>query len=261
MKGLIIAAGRGQRLGSFTDNVPKPLVDINGECFFSNTIKHFNNLGIHDIGAVVGYKKEQFSQFKHVTFFDNNNWKDNNILHSLFCARNFMNDDIIIAYGDIWFTERPIKNIQSTSGDFVIGVDEEWHHYYKGRTEHPVSEAENVHYDDNLNVQKIGKHVGEVLNDNHKNGEFMGLIKISKDVIKQVVGEFEELEAKLLFTDKFQKAQQFQKAYLTDFIQYLLSKSYSIKCSVSKQGWFEIDTVQDLQNLKLRMKNDKTLVK
>ena len=161
-----------------------------------------------------------------------------------------MDDDIIIAYGDIWFTEEPIKKIKDTNNDLVIAVDEQWLDYYEGRTDHPISEAENVHYDDNLNVKMIGKHIDESTHNKHITGEFMGMIKISKNIIEKVVKEFELIEETLNFSEKFQQAQQFQKAYLTDFIQYLVLKSYNIKCSINKQGWFEIDTVQDLQNLK-----------
>jgi choline kinase len=42
MKGLIIAAGRGKRLGYLTKETPKPLVKVDHNCFFKNTIKHFS---------------------------------------------------------------------------------------------------------------------------------------------------------------------------------------------------------------------------
>jgi choline kinase len=250
MKGLIIAAGRGQRLGSFTKDTPKPLVKVNGSCFFENTIKHFHSLGITNIAAVVGYKKEQFKVLKDITFFENNNWENNNILHSLFHARNFMDDDLIIAYGDIWFEEEPIRNIFANTNDFVIAVDQGWEEYYQGRTEHPISEAENVHYDNNLSVRNIGKHIYSSKDNKCNIGEFMGLIKISKRIIRDIVGEFENLELNTRKTDSFQNASAFQNAYLTDFIQYLIGKKYDISCCINKLGWYEVDTIQDLDNLK-----------
>ncbi len=252
MKGLIIAAGRGKRLGSFTKDTPKPLVKVDGSCFFENTIKHFHSVGITNIAAVIGYKKEQFKSIKNITFFENNNWENNNILHSLFHARNFMDDDLIIAYGDIWFEEEPIRNIFTNTNDFVIAVDQDWEGYYQGRTEHPISEAENVHYDNNLIVRNIGKHIYSP-EGNCSTGEFMGLIKISKRIIRDLVSEFENIEINTRNTDSFQNASTFQNAYLTDFIQYLIEKDYDISCCINRQGWYEVDTLQDLENLKFSL--------
>ena len=229
---------------------------MEGSCFFENTIKLFNSSGIDDIGAIIGYNKENFYKYENITFFENSNWANNNILHSLFCARDFMDDDIVIAYGDIWFEKEPVEKLMLEGDDFVLGVDNHWEEYYIGRTEHPISEAENVHYNrDTLDVKDLGKNIYK--SKEYEVGEFMGLMKISKNRLKDIIEEFEKLEATLLSTDKFYNAKEFQKAYLTDFIKYLISKSYNIKSSLNKQGWNEIDTVQDLQNLQSRIRDVK----
>ncbi len=250
MKGLIIAAGRGSRLEHLTEHTPKPLTKVGNSCFLENTILHFHSLGITEVGVVVGYKKEQFKKIENVTFFENNNWKNNNILHSLFHARNFMNDDLIIAYGDIWFEEEPIQSICESAGDFVIAVDQDWEKYYQGRTDHPISEAENVNYDHNLHAIKIGKHISSTEGNSQNMGEFMGLLKISKNIIGNIVKEFESIEKNIKNTDTFQNAKKFENAYLTDFIQYLIDRDHDISCCINKQGWYEVDTLQDLNNLK-----------
>lgn len=250
IKGLIIAAGRGSRLKEMTQDTPKPLVSVNNSCFFENTVKCLKDVGISDIGAVVGYKKELFAKYDDINFFENNDYLNNNILHSLFCARKFMDDDIIIAYGDIWFEQKPFDLIAKSKEDFVLSVDSDWKEYYVGRTEHPISEAENAHYDHYHHIHDIGKNVHETINPNFMVGEFMGLLKISKRLIRKVIIEFESLENTLSNTEKFQNALEFQKAYLTDFIRFLISKSYEISCVVNSRGWYEIDTIQDMNNLK-----------
>ena len=253
MKGLIIAAGRGKRLGSFTDNTPKPLVDIKGSSFFNNTVEQFKSIGITDIAAVIGYKKEQFKSFEDITFYENNDWECNNILHSMFSAKEFMDDDIIIAYADIWFEKTPFLKLKQLENDIVICVDKNWEDYYINRTEHPISEAENVHYDKNNNITHIGKHIYTPNSTECSTGEFMGLLKVSKNIIKKFVSEFEILENTLAKDQSFQNAEKFQNAYLTDFIQYLINKNYDIRCCLEDKGWAEIDTVQDLENLKKRI--------
>ncbi len=253
MKGLVIAAGRGSRLGEFTKTTPKPLVKVKKKCFFENTVEHLHTLGINKIAAVIGYKKEKFKVIKDITFFENNDWQNNNILQSLFYARDFMDDDLIIAYGDIWFEENSFRKIYTSTGDFVIAIDKDWEEYYEGRTEHPVSEAENVIYNDSLQAIQIGKHISPSKDSNKHVGEFMGLIKISRNIIKDIVSEFENVELNTRETDSFQNAKIFKNAYLTDFIQYLINKGYEINCCINSKGWYEVDTEQDLENLRINL--------
>ena len=89
MKAIIIAAGRGSRLGEETKNTPKPLVKVNNISFFENTINCFKSSGIQEISAVIGYKKDLFASISGLNYFENDEWERNNILHSLFCAKDF----------------------------------------------------------------------------------------------------------------------------------------------------------------------------
>lgn len=74
MKGLIITAGRGSRIGKLTEQTPKALLNINNKSFFENTIEHFHTLGVNNIATIVGYKKEQFRKIEGITFFENTCW-------------------------------------------------------------------------------------------------------------------------------------------------------------------------------------------
>ena len=60
MKVIILAAGKGTRLGHHTNDIPKALVDINGSSIIERQLKQFQNKGITDISIIVGYKKEKF---------------------------------------------------------------------------------------------------------------------------------------------------------------------------------------------------------
>ena len=50
---------------------------------------------------------------------------------------------------------------------------------------------------------------------------------------------------KLYWGKKFQRAQSFQKAYITDFIQEMVELGVQIHCVIIERGWKEIDTVED----------------
>jgi len=63
MKVVILAAGRGVRMGAATEDIPKVLVDINGKPFLYYVMKSLQQAGYNDFGIVVGYKKEKIVAF------------------------------------------------------------------------------------------------------------------------------------------------------------------------------------------------------
>ena len=55
LKAIILAGGRGSRLGKLTDSLPKVLMEINGTTIIERQIKILNKIGITDITLVTGY--------------------------------------------------------------------------------------------------------------------------------------------------------------------------------------------------------------
>jgi choline kinase len=88
-----------------------------------------------------------------------------------------MDDEFIASYSDIVFGADVVKRLWESEEDVAIVVDIDWAGYYEGRTEHPVNEAENVIFDADKNVVKIGKIVS---NEEDVNGEFIGMMKCTK---------------------------------------------------------------------------------
>ena len=60
--------------------------------------------------------------------------------------------------------------------DISVVVDIDWKGYYVGRRDHPLSDYENVIFDSNNQVLKIGK-IGTQKEEVH--GEFIGMIKLN----------------------------------------------------------------------------------
>ena len=59
---VILAGGRGSRLGEHTLTKPKPLVEINGKPFIYFLIEHLYAYGISNIIIFSGYLGEQFDE-------------------------------------------------------------------------------------------------------------------------------------------------------------------------------------------------------
>ena len=110
MKTVIIAAGPSTRLSPLTDDRPKCMLKVKGRPIIQNMINLFRNNGVSDISVIRGYKKEKIN-FSNITYFENSEYRDNNILHSFITAREKLeeairlNEDIIVSYSDIWYED------------------------------------------------------------------------------------------------------------------------------------------------------------
>ena len=242
MKAIIIGAGMGSRLGSLTNNLPKCMLEFNGRALLEHQIFALKNAGIERIAMIKGYKKEMIN-YPDLTYYANDDYRNNNTLHSLFYADKEMNDEFIASYSDILYDENVVKRLLDSNDDISIVVDIDWRGYYEGRTEHPIEEAENVIFDANNNVVKIGK----VFPDKDAvHGEFIGMMKCSKKGAHVFKKYFNRL--KQIYSGKpFQGASVFEKAYLTDMFQDMVDYGVDINCVIIEGGWVEIDTAQDIE--------------
>ena len=168
-------------------------------------------------------------------------FKNNNILNSLFYADEKIFGNVIVSYSDILFEPSVVKRLMESDHDISVVVDIDWRGYYVNRKEHPISEAENVIFNSNNEVEKIGK-INTGTEEVH--GEFIGMIKLT-DRGAQIFKEHFHRLKKIYWNKPFQRAKIFQKAYLTDFIQELVDIGIKVHCVIIESGWKEIDTVED----------------
>ena len=239
-KALIVAAGLGSRLKTHTENLPKCMLDFGGKTLLQRQLEAYKKCNINNISLIRGYKKEKIN-YKGINYYDNNDYKKNNILNSIFYAEKNINGNLIVSYSDILFDPSVVQRLIDSDHDISAVVDIDWRGYYVGRKDHPLSEAENVIFNSNNEVEKIGKiNTGK----EEVHGEFIGMIKLSNhgsEIFKQ---QFNRLK-KIYWNKPFQRAETFQKAYLTDFIQELVDIGVKVHCVIIESGWKEIDTVED----------------
>tara|TARA_Y100001970_G_scaffold100058_1_gene125769 strand:+ start:1681 stop:2805 length:1125 start_codon:yes stop_codon:yes gene_type:complete len=252
-KALIIAAGLGSRLKKHTENLPKCMLDFGGKTLLQRQLDVYKKCGVSDISLIRGYKKEKIN-YKNIKYFDNKDFKKNNVLNSIFYAEKVINGNIIISYSDILFDSVAVKRLLNSDHDISVVVDIDWRGYYVGRKDHPITEAENVIFNSNNEVEKIGK-INKGNDDVH--GEFIGMIKLTDRGAKIFKQHFHRLK-KIYWNKPFQRAKTFQNAYLTDMIQELVDIGIKVHCVIIESGWKEIDTVEDYKKAILGFKRKLT---
>lgn len=245
VKAIILAAGMGTRMKHMTKSLPKCLaIQFEGKTLLQTQVETLRACGITEIVVVRGYQGSKI-QFPGGRYVWNEDYQNNNILGSLMCAAEELVGDVIISYSDIWYEDSVLKKLLRSDNDIAIGVDIDWKDYYEGRKEHPIEEAENVIFDSDNHVIKIGK-IGASGVEVH--GEFIGIMKLTHrgcELIKEHYGR-----AQLLYAGKkFQRAQEFTKAYLTDLLQDMADLGVPIHCEIIGSKWKEIDTIEDFQKV------------
>ena len=237
MKAIIIAAGTGTRLGK----KPKALLEVNSQTILSRQISIFKKMGIEEVVVITGPYSEKFPSID-VTYVNDRDYDEHDILGSLIVAKDYIEGDIIITYSDILFDAVILEQIIQQECDIGIAIDMNWTKAYEGRTLHPLTEAENVLLDDGKNILKIQKNIksyeGNI-------GEFLGLIKLSSQGSKILIDKIEYLLTNHI--GSFHNSSSLKKAYITDFIQELVNSKIIITPIFISGKWCEIDTNQDLE--------------
>ena len=243
LKAIIVAAGGGTRLMPLTNGKPKCLLEVGDKTILQRQLEVLRWCEVADIVVVRGYKKELIN-YPDIKYCDDIHYKG--ILGSLFFAQKEMDGGFIFSYSDIIYGEDIVKKLLETDGDIVLVVDTDWQKQYEGREKHPVGEAELVKVEDDSAV-KIGKDVVKI---DEAHGEFIGLAKFTDRGVKIIKKVYNDLISKYKKEESFQNAKEFQKAYLTDFIQELVDRGIKVRTANISSVWTEIDTDEDLERAK-----------
>jgi len=231
MKGIILAAGRGSRLGHKTDNKPKCLTQIANKPLLKWQIEALNEANIKDIFVVRGYSKESIN-FQNLKFIDNDRWDKTNMVFSLLCADKILSKETcIISYSDIVYHPSILSKLKNINADIAITYDLSWLSLWKLRFEKPLLDAETFEIEDN----KV-KNIGRRTEDYKKiQGQYMGLIKMSPNGWKKVKEQLDRLSQESI-----------DKLDMTALLQRLIEKSIDISAVPIRGKWCEVDYLSDL---------------
>lgn len=126
-RAIIMAAGLGSRMQPVTLTTPKPLVKVNGTRMIDTVIQALHHNGIYEIYVVVGYLKEQFfdleTQYPGVKIIENPYYNTCNNISSLYVARQYLNDVIILDGDQIIYHNEILRPEFTRSGYNCVWTD------------------------------------------------------------------------------------------------------------------------------------------
>jgi L-glutamine-phosphate cytidylyltransferase len=239
---IILAAGQGTRLKPLTDNKPKCLVKLGGKTILDYQLEVFKQCDIKNIHIVTGFCNEQLTSSDYSTSV-NDEYLNTNMVASLFSAKEHLEllgqNDLIISYGDIIFQKNNLAKLMMNDCDISIMIDDNWKEYWQIRMANPLKDAETLIIDENNYIKEIGKVPTDYSN---IHGQYTGLFKIKSDKIRAFVDLYYQLD-----TDRLYDGNNFDNMYMTTYLQLLIEKGWNLSAVHVKNGWLEVDTVEDLQ--------------
>ena len=242
MRVLVIGAGRGRRLMPTTADAPKCFAEVEGKRLLDWALQAFRASGLVNVCFIGGYQIDKVRRdYPGFTFRHNADWERNNILASLFCAADLMDEPFICCYSDILFTPDIVARLVAHPDDMVLGVDTAWLARYEHRTEHPPDDAEKVTVADGL-VTRIHR----ALPPPDAYGEYIGVAKFSAEGARRLRQCY--LRCQEEFAGRpWREAAVFEKAYKILLFQEMIEKGERFAHADTPGGYIEVDTQQDFE--------------
>lgn len=119
MKALILNSGLGSRMGVLTSEHPKCMTEIDSkDTILSRQLKLLADAGITEVvmttglfdGVLVNYCQSLNLPLKF-TFVKNPIYDKTNYIYSIYCAREYLDDDLILMHGDLVFEAEVLDRV------------------------------------------------------------------------------------------------------------------------------------------------------
>jgi phosphoenolpyruvate phosphomutase len=236
-RAIILAASRGNELGEITAGIPKAMVPVAGTPLLHKLVAQFRAAGIRAITVVRGYAADKVNA-PDVEFVENKDFEGTGELLSLHKARDWINGDAIISFGDILFRQHILNNLLAEERDIVIAVDAMW----KRRRERQANgyvdyitatRSYSLRYDEeDAFLEKMGPD----LSAEKIHGEWIGLIKTTANGSAGLCDALDVLSKRLNFC----------RLRFDDLFNYLVSRGQRVQVLYITGQWLDLDHVEDL---------------
>ena len=119
MKALILNSGLGSRMGVLTSEHPKCMTEVSShETILSRQLRLIAEAGITEVVITTGYYDAVLVNYCHslelpihFTFVKNPIYDKTNYIYSIYCAREYLDDDILLMHGDLVFEEEVFDKV------------------------------------------------------------------------------------------------------------------------------------------------------
>lgn len=128
MKALILNSGLGSRMGVLTSEHPKCMTEISSrETILSRQLNMIADAGINEVIITTGYYDGVLVKYcqslelpLHFTFVNNPIYDQTNYIYSIYCAKDYLDDDIILMHGDLVFENEVFDRLMASPESCMV---------------------------------------------------------------------------------------------------------------------------------------------
>ena len=232
IKAIVLSAGRGKRLLSLTESIPKCLLPISGKTIIEWQIDTLLATGITDLTIVTGFQsgsvetllQQRYANRAQISIIFNPFFEVTDNLVSCWLARSVMTGEFLLLNGDTVFDAAvPAELLNSCPAPITLGVS------YK-----PIYDADDMKVQ--LDTRGWVKHVSKNLRPDQVDCESIGLIAFRErgpQLFRSAVEDALRHQARL-------------KSWYLTVIDDLAGRELVSACTVSHHLWCEIDFPLDI---------------
>ena len=185
---------------------------------------------------VRGHCKDAFTT-SDLEYFDNDDHATTGELASLHAARDFLDGDLVIAYGDIVFDDMILRNLLTQGTGVSVVVDGAW--ALRGRTDavRDLVVTEGA-YDPLGTTTCRLVSVGDLVSADDATGEWIGLVRVSADrtpAVVQLLGSVAAHEPDALRTEN-----------IPWLLRRLIALGEPVGVVHTYGHWYDLDDQRDL---------------
>ena len=234
---IILAAGRGSRLGRYTRCLPKALVRAGGRTLLDWNLAALAANGVDDIAVVAGYRAEQLRR-SGVELVVVPHWKGAGPVSSLIAARPSRFDaPFVVLYGDCVHHEDNIGRLIASNADVAVAGDRAWRALWNERHTAPLDDAESYRHRNGALVAIGARPAG----DNDIEAQFAGIVRFSQAGWRSV--------------ERVLDAVPIPPFDMTALLAALLARDIPIGDVPIRGRWCEVDSADDLRLCRRRLRD------
>ncbi|GEQ23068.1 CTP--phosphocholine cytidylyltransferase [Clostridium butyricum] len=126
MRAILMAAGMGTRLRPLTENTPKSLIEVNGMSLLERQIINLREIGVEEIIVLTGYLHEKFDDIVkkyNLIKVVNDKYDVYNNIYTMYLVRDYLKDAFVID-ADNYITRNFLPKVQPKSSVYYSACKE-----------------------------------------------------------------------------------------------------------------------------------------
>lgn len=122
MQGLILAAGRGSRLGGHSTETPKCLLEVGRRPLIEHQLAACAETGIAPVAVVTGYCGDEIRQVLglRAEYVNNPRWATTNSIYSFWQARDWVKGPLVVMNCDVLFEPEMLTRLLAAGPDSLL---------------------------------------------------------------------------------------------------------------------------------------------